>query len=119
MEPQSCAPTQQSDSADLETGWSLEAFGGVDIDNNGKLAKDLRKLTRVTLDGKRAFLAARENAWQRSFRDISDGEWRKITAKCSKSHGGPFSICATVTRIGDRNGIMVFEAHSISETHGE
>ncbi|GEM_PF-6433768 len=51
LTPNLCAPTQQSDHKgkrirDLQgAGWILEAFGGSNIKNNGKLAKDLRTLS--------------------------------------------------------------------------
>ncbi|MGO9119174.1 MAG: hypothetical protein ACLQPD_16400 [Desulfomonilaceae bacterium] len=118
LKPLACAPTQQSDCSDLEgSGWVLEAFGGVNVSNNGKLAKDLRELARSASAGNRVFLAVREDAW-RLPRGLPDREWRNITAQCPLSHGGPFSMSAKVTLRGRRNGVAVIEAHSIREQSG-
>lgn len=119
LTPLLCAPTQQSEHEgrrmfDLEGDrWVLEAFGGVDVTNNGKLAKDLRRLAQGKTAGKRAFLALREVAWP-GLRKLPDGTRRSMPARCSRPHGGPFQMDATVQRIGRRHGVTVLEADAIT-----
>ena len=115
--PSLCAPTQQSGHngqriADLEgDGWILEAFGGFDVTNNGKLAKDLRSLsTRPTV---RTFVALREAAWP-TLRTALNGSFVDIRARCSRSHGGPFTAIARACPHGRQNGVTVVEVQGVS-----
>jgi hypothetical protein len=113
-----CAPTQQSGHegqriADLQgDGWVLEAFGGLDVSNNGKLAKDLRTLSVCRIAVSRTFLATREVAWP-SLRSLNEGQSRQISARCSRSHGGPFRAGASVRVRGRLNGVVVLEADDV------
>lgn len=102
LHPNICAPTQQSSDTggqaipDLGgTGWSLEAYGGVDYGNNGKLAKDLRSLARwaQTSPTSRVFLAFRQSAWHLKT-PLSQLRYSPIIHRCSKNHGGPFRATA-------------------------
>ncbi len=112
-----CAPTQQSGHngqriADLQgNGWILEAFGGFDVANNGKLAKDLRSL--CARPNVRAFIAVREAAWP-SIGTALNGSFVDIRARCSRSHGGPFTATARACPQGRRNGVAVVEVLRIS-----
>jgi hypothetical protein len=72
--PNICAPTQQSTDTDGQripdlggADWFLEAYGGVNYKNSGKLAKDLRSLARWsgTSSTARTFLACHDSAWPR------------------------------------------------------
>ncbi len=98
LQPNICAPTQQSadkgGQAIPDLGgdrWSLEAYGGVDYGNNGKLAKDLRSLARwaQTSPTSRVFLAFRQSAWHLRT-PLSQLRFSPIVHRCSKNHGGPF-----------------------------
>ena len=96
--PTSCAPTQQSRHqgerlCDLQgDDWVLEAFGGVDIRNNGKLAKDFRTLSNH-YGQKRTLLAVREDALRRVE--------RRITA---------------TKRVGSQDGVVVLEIDRFNES---
>jgi hypothetical protein len=100
--PKICAPTQQC--ADTEgraipdlggTDWFLEAYGGVDYGNNGKLAKDLRSIARwaQTSPSGRVFLAFRQSAWHLTT-PLSGLCFSPVAHRCSKNHGRPFRATA-------------------------
>lgn len=117
--PTFCSPTQQSEQdgariADLEgENWALEAYGGGDLSNNGKLAKDLRTLARRALTGNRTYLAFRTE----SYDQVSawpPGADRCIRARCSKAHGGPFTVTASARLQGTLNGVSVVEVVNIA-----
>lgn len=116
--PAFCSPTQQSDHegdriADLEgDGWALEAYGGEDIKNNGKLAKDLRTLAARAERGDRTFLAFRSSAFPiASTWNLHDRH--AIQHRCSPSHGGPFCSRGIAQTQGQLNGVLVIELFEI------
>ncbi len=122
--PRLCAPTQQSDHeggriADLEgEGWALEAFGGSNITNNGKLAKDLRTLSGGAAQCHRTFLAFRTSAWPAS--QMWDAAVvQPIRHRCAPRHGGPFSAHARGQVRGRLNGVTVLEVSEINVLSGE
>ncbi|MFO0884307.1 MAG: hypothetical protein U0894_08975 [Pirellulales bacterium] len=116
--PLFCSPTQQADHegtriADLEgETWSLEAYGGGDIKNNGKLAKDLRTLEACSRRGHRTFLAFRSNSlpivkkWNRC-------EHYKLRQTCSPSHGGPFTSSCLAQLQDQLNNVTLIEVSQI------
>lgn len=119
--PTFCSPTQQSDFegnriADLEgIGWAVEAYGGGDIKNNGKLAKDIRTLQDRALQGRRTFLAFRLSAFP------AVDSWRPemqylIRHRCSAKHGGPITAKAQGLLIGSLNQVAVIEVCEIYTT---
>jgi hypothetical protein len=121
LRPHLCAPTQQS--ADTEgkaipdlggIGWFLEAYGGVDYGNNGKLAKDLRSLSRWsgTPSTSRLFLAFRESAWHRKV-PLSALGFSPIAHSCSKKHGGPFRATAKGRLFLQSCGVLIAELRNI------
>ena len=122
--PQICAPTQQSRHegrriADLEgKGWVLEAFGGSNIINNGKLAKDLRTLSGGATRCHRTFLAFRTSAWPES-QTWDTAVVQPISHQCAPSHGGPFSVQALGQMRGQLNGVTVLEVSEINVLPGE
>jgi hypothetical protein len=102
LRPSICAPTQQSADTDGKpipdlggTDWYLEAYGGVDYGNNGKLAKDLRSLSHWSSASStgRLFLAFRSSAWHRKT-PLSPLRFSPIAHSCSAKHGGPFRASA-------------------------
>jgi hypothetical protein len=121
--PRLCSPTQQAEHdgvriADLEgDNWALEAFGGANIKNNGKLAKDLRTLLDRANQGHRTFLAFRAGAWQ------ATESWQAsidylVQHRCSPAHGGPFSASAQGQIRGRLNGVAVVEVCRITVVPG-
>jgi hypothetical protein len=116
--PQLCAPTQQSEHegeriADLQgEGWTLEAYGGVAIKNNDKLALDLRTLSMWEAIASRTFLAFRETAYG-PVRKMRTGDSWQITSSCSVKRGGPFSATASACLIGRLNGVVVLEIGTV------
>jgi hypothetical protein len=122
--PRLCAPTQQSDHegrriADLEgEGWALEAFGGSNITNNGKLAKDLRTLSGGATECHRTFLAFRTLAWPAS-QKWDAAVVQPISHRCARSHGGPFSAHARGQVRGRLNDVTVLEVSEINVLSGE
>ena len=122
--PRLCAPTQQSDYegrriADLEgEGWKLEAFGGANITNNGKLAKDLRTLLGGASQCHRTFLAFRTSAWPTS-QTWDDTVIQPISHRCPPSHGGPFTAQALGQVRGRLNGVTVLEVSEINVLPGD
>jgi len=123
LKPLLCAPTQQSDHngeqiADVQgEGWMLEAFGGSDIKNNGKLAKDLRKLSLLTTKENHTFLAFRTSAWPTS-ENWNKADKQSISHRCAPSHGGPFSAHATAQLRGRLKGVTVLEISGINVLPG-
>jgi hypothetical protein len=114
-----CAPTQQSsDEAgqgipDLSgTAWALEAYGGTDITNNGKLARDLRYLASWAAVGRRTFLACRSSAW-RVLLSISADKPSPIAAWCSRKHGGPIRASASARLLARSEQVAVVEVEAI------
>jgi hypothetical protein len=124
LTPCLCAPTQQSENegeriADLKGGgWVLEAFGGSDIKNNAKLAKDLRTLSVRAKQGDRTFLAFRASAWPTSH-TWGEAIEQPISHRCAPSHGGPFSAHAHGQVQGRLNGVTVLEVCEITVQLGE
>ena len=116
--PRFCSPTQQSDHegtriADLEgDGWALEAYGGEDINNNGKLAKDLRTLESRARQGHRTFLAFRSLSF-RTAGTRNQNEQYEVQHRCSPSHGGPFTSRGQAQTQGQLNGVTVIEVSQI------
>lgn len=123
LTPTRCAPTQQSKHedvriADLEgDGWALEAYGGVDVRNNSKLALDLRALSLVKPTLPRTFLAFRETAYS-PVSKVKDGGEVPLRATCPLRRGGPFMVQATAKVVGRRNGVVVLETGPIVLTVG-
>lgn len=118
LQPLFCAPTQQSDHADLEgEKWSSEAFGGMNITNNGKLAKELRTLSKAASLGHRTFLAFRTVALPRS-EAWNGATVHAISGRCAKPHGGPFVASAQGSLIGRLNGVTVIEVQGINVSIG-
>jgi len=121
LEAVKCAPTQQSKHdgermADLQgQTWALEAYGGIDIANNDKLALDLRTLSLRRAPVSRAFLACREIAFS-AVSKLPDGAARQVNDICALRRGGPFSAEASVRVIGRLNGVVVLEVESVSIT---
>ena len=121
--PRLCAPTQQSDHegrriADLEgEGWVLEAFGGSNIKNNGKLAKDLRTLSGGVPQCHRTFLAFRTSAWPAS-QTWDAAVVQPISHRCAPSKGGPFTAHARGQVRGRLNGVTVLEVSEINVLRG-
>lgn len=118
LAPNLCAPTQQSDHegeriADLQgAGWVLEAFGGTDVKNNGKLAKDLRALSARAKQGDRTFLAFRTSAWPTT-KTWDEATAQPFSQRCAPSHGGPFSAHAQGQVRDRQNGVTVLEVSEI------
>jgi hypothetical protein len=116
-----CAPTQQSKHegvriADLEgDGWALEAYGGVDLRNNSKLALDLRALFLVKSTLPRTFLAFRQSAYD-PVADVKDGDEVPLRATCPARRGGPFSTHAKAKVVSILNGVIVLETGPIDVT---
>lgn len=114
--PSLCAPTQQSNHegeriGDLRgEGWVLEAFGGSNIKNNAKIAKDLRTLSLRANGGDRTFLAFRKSAWP----EWDDTTAQSISERCAPSHGGPFTARARGQVRGSQNGVTVLEVSEIT-----
>jgi hypothetical protein len=123
LTPTCCAPTQQSKHegvriADLEgDGWALEAYGGVDVRNNSKLALDLRALFLVKPTLPRTFLAFRESAFG-PVTKVTDGGTVQLSTMCPARRGGPFAAQATATVVGRLNGVVVLETGPIEVTVG-
>jgi len=122
LEPTWCAPTQQStdglgqSTPDLRGGdWALEAYGGSDISNNGKLAKDLRFLQTWRAAGKRTFIACRRDAW-RIAESLSEHVVQRTSSLCSAKHGGPFRASAQVTLFARSAKVAVIEVDEIEIT---
>lgn len=122
LAPDVCAPTQQS--ADRNgvgvpdlggSSWALEAFGGVDISNNGKLAKDMRALTRWP--GRRTLLACRPEAWRAAAR-VPIGQAHPVGTSCGKKHGGPFRAAATAVNLAETTTVILVELTGITVTDG-
>ena len=117
--PEICAPTQQSEHegqriADLQgAGWALEAYGGVDITNNAKLALDLRALSIWRGVSNRIFLAFRWDAYGPVVK-MRNGQPRTMMSTCPLKRGGPFSAAATARFIGERNGVVVLEIDTVT-----
>ncbi len=122
FEPTICAPTQQSSDCregehlpqripDLGgAGWALEAYGGVCYGNNSKAALDLRTLQKAKDENSdlRTFVAVRGEALV--------GGWvmgATISARCSKKHGGPWNVSATVIRRMELDQCVVVEVSKI------
>jgi hypothetical protein len=121
--PNICAPTQQSADTDGQripdlggTDWFLEAYGGVNYKNGGKLAKDLRSLARWsgTSSTSRTFLACRKSAWPR--KSISESEFTAITHRCPKVHGGPFRATAESKLFHASSEVYVVQVRGITIT---
>ena len=119
-----CAPTQQS--ADTEgraipdlggTDWFLEAYGGVNYGNAGKLAKDLRSLARSarTSQTSRVFLAFRQSAWHLKT-PVSQLRFSPIAHRCSKNHGGPFRATAQGQVFYTSTEVEIVEVRNITVT---
>jgi hypothetical protein len=121
--PRFCSPTQQAEHegmriADLEgEGWALEAFGGSNITNNGKLAKDLRTLSERAKQHQRTFLAFRSSAWP-STRKWNVGIGNAVKHRCSPAHGGPFSATSQGRLIERLNEVTVIEVSEIAIVQG-
>ncbi len=121
--PVKCAPTQQSKHegeriADLQgPTWALEAYGGIDITNNDKLALDLRTLSVWRAAVRRTFLACREIAFPAVGR-LEEGAVRQVSDTCSLRRGGPFSAEASIRLVGRLNGVVVVEVESVTITPG-
>lgn len=119
FQPTFCSPTQQSDQdgariADLEgENWALEAYGGGDLLNNGKLAKDLRTLAGRAAIGNRTFLAFRTESYSQVSRWPTEND-TSVRARCSKAHGGPFTATADARLQGHLNGVSVIEVYRIN-----
>jgi len=117
--PDFCSPTQQADHqgvriADLEgKGWALEAYGGGNIKNNGKLAKDLRTLANRANPETRTFLAFRQLAFQRDSK-WTNGQEIEFKQNCPPSHGGPFKAVSRAQLLETRQGVSVFELFDIA-----
>jgi len=117
--PDFCSPTQQADHegsriADLEgKGWALEAYGGGNIMNNGKLAKDLRTLAGRANPETRIFLAFRQLALPRSIEWVSS-QVIELKQNCPPSHGGPFKAVSRAQLLETQNGVSVFELFDIA-----
>jgi hypothetical protein len=121
LRPHICAPTQQS--ADARGGaipdlggprWFLEAYGGVDYGHNGKLAKDLRVLSRLSGSSStpRLFVAYRESAWHRNM-PLSSSAFNPVVHTCPKKHGGPFRASAEGQLFLISSGVAVAELRNI------
>ncbi len=113
-----CAPTQQSRDSDgvavpdlSGKGWALEAFGGVNIANNAKLARDLRSLWGFA--PRRALLACRRIAWPPLDR-LPLGQAIQVRATCKKKHGGMFDASAVVLPFARSDGVLVVEMQGIT-----
>lgn len=119
--PTFCSPTQQSYQdgariADLEgDNWALEAYGGGDLSNNGKLAKDLRTLASRAQIGNSTFFAFRRESYNQ-ISEWSPDEVNFFRGRCSKAHGGPFTATASARLQGQLNGVSVVEVFSIELT---
>jgi hypothetical protein len=121
LRPDICAPTQQSADADGNPipdlggiDWFLEAYGGVDYGNNGKLAKDLRSLAHRSgaASSCRFFLAFRPSAWHRKT-PLSSLRFSPIAHSCSKKHGGPFRATAEGQLFLSSPGVVIAELRNI------
>jgi hypothetical protein len=121
LHPNICAPTQQSADAGGQPipdlggiNWFLEAYGGVDYGNNGKLAKDLRSLDRWvrTSPTGRLFLAFRPPAWYRAT-PLSPLSFNPIAHRCSKHHGRPFRATAEGQVLYTSTEVQVVEVRNI------
>ncbi|HEX4608722.1 MAG TPA: hypothetical protein VH092_11015 [Urbifossiella sp.] len=121
--PQFCAPTQQSKHegnriADLQgEGWVLEAYGGVDVRNNDKLALDLRALFLVKPTLPRTFLAFRESAYG-PVTKVKSGNTLPLTDTCPVRRGDPFAARTTATVVGRLNGVVAVETGPIEPATG-
>jgi hypothetical protein len=114
----SCAPTQQSidargrSIADLSgPSWALEAFGGVDIRNNGKLAKGLKALQDREQTHCRVFLACRTEGW--ALVEKLTERPTPFDASCSKKHGGPIKARAEASLADRSSMVTVVEVSNI------
>ena len=124
IEASVCAPTQQSVDAagnpipDLGgTCWALEAYGGVNYGNNGKLAKDLKSLSKwQARSAARLFLAFRDGAWHRKT-NLPSEEFADLVHTSPKQHGGPFRATAQGRVIASANGVVVAEVREVAITH--
>lgn len=111
-----CAPTQQSvDEAGAAVpdlggaSWALEAFGGVNIANNGKLAKDFQSLAKWS--GRRTLIACRPEAW-RLARVLRVGDSSVVHAR-GKMHGGPLHTMAKATKMAETETVIITELTGI------
>jgi len=121
LRPNICAPTQQSADADGNSipdlggiDWFLEAYGGVDYGNNGKLAKDLRSLAHRSgaSSPRRFFLAFRPSAWHRKT-PLPSLRFGPIAHSCSKKHGGPFRATGEGQLFLPLPGVVIAELRNI------
>ncbi len=119
LEPTTCAPTQQSSDGagqgipDLGgPTWTLEAYGGTDITNNGKLAKDLRYLATWGAVGRRTFLACRRSAWP-AVASLTADDFKLVKARCGPKQGGPIKASARARLLGQSEEVAVVELDAI------
>ena len=121
LHPNIFAPTQQSADPGGQAipdlggpGWFLEAYGGVDYGNNGKLAKDLRSLARWarTSPTSRVFLAFRQSAWHLKT-PLSQLRYSPIAHRCSTNHGRPFRATAEGQVFYTSAGVEIVEVRNI------
>jgi hypothetical protein len=113
-----CAPTQGSSHKGTAIpdlggdGWALEAFGGCDFTNNGKLARDLRTLAATYEVGGRLFIACRCAA-QPQWATIDPAFHFPVKAACSAKHGGPFHVTADAVVSGRSEHVLVVEVQDV------
>lgn len=122
LTPTRCAPTQQSKHegmriADMQgNGWALEAYGGVDVRNNSKLALDLRALSLVKSTLPRTFLAFRHVAYA-PVASLAAREDVSLKGHCPARRGGPFTAETIAKVVGRLNGVIVLETSDIEVTY--